>query len=176
MPIEPHISLINVNLERMVETEKNELVEGMASLFRRLHKISPMASKILATLVLEGYPEGLTFEQLVTSFQASKSTISSNLNTLLALELIYYETKEGKRRKYFKSFPFTKRFTDFLDNVQYEKDFTNRFLQYMETAPPPEEPEEWSKKIQNLQMLLSYLSEIENLTTRFLYQMNTLNS
>lgn len=176
MQIEPHISLINVNLERMVETEKNELVEGLASLFRRLHKISPMASKILATLVLEGYPEGLTFEQLVTSFQASKSTISSNLNTLLALELIYYETKEGKRRKYFKSFPFTKRFTDFLDNVQYEKDFTNRFLQYMETAPPPEGPEEWSKKTQNLQMLLSYLSEIEKLTTRFLYQMNTLNS
>ena len=60
--------------------------------------------------------------------------------------------------------------------MQYEKDFTNRFLQYMETAPPPEEPEEWGKKTRNLQMLLSYLSEIENLTTRFLYQMNTLNS
>jgi len=107
--------------------ERTALLQMMEELFRRLHHLSPMAAKILSVLAIEGSVHGLTFEDLIERLQASKSTISTNINLLLDKELIYYVMKEKKRRKYFKSFPFDKRFEEFLGLIRYEKDFTMRF-------------------------------------------------
>ena len=114
-----------------MDKEKIALEEMMTELFRRLHHLSPMAARTLSILAIEGSAEGLTFEGLIERLQASKSTLSTSINLLQDKELVYYETKENKRRKYFKSFPFDKRFGEFLDLVRYEKDFTIRFESYM---------------------------------------------
>lgn len=66
----------------------------MSELFRKMHHVSPMAAKILSVLVIEGCAEGLTFEYLIERVQASKSTLSTNINFLLDKGLIYYDTKE----------------------------------------------------------------------------------
>jgi len=147
--------------------EKNTLIEMMSELFRKMHHVSPMAAKILSVLVIEGSAEGLTFEYLIERVQASKSTLSTNINFLLDKGLIYYDTKEGKRRKYFKSFPFDKRFEGFLGLIRYERDFTVRFQQYMK-AQNESEHSFTEERIHKLGLFLDYLNQIEHLTQDFL--------
>ncbi|RKW17281.1 MAG: MarR family transcriptional regulator [Capnocytophaga sp.] len=139
----------------------------MTELFRRLHHLSPMAARTLSVLAIEGSAEGLTFEGLIERLQASKSTLSTSINLLQDKELVYYETKENKRRKYFKSFPFDKRFGEFLDLVRYEKDFTIRFESYMKEQNQREHifPQE---RINKMDVFLDFLTQIEELTQDFL--------
>ena len=147
--------------------EKIALEEMMTELFRRLHHLSPMAARTLSVLAIEGSAEGLTFEGLIERLQASKSTLSTSINLLQDKELVYYETKKNKRRKYFKSFPFDKRFGEFLDLVRYEKDFTIRFESYMKEQNQREHifPQE---RINKMDVFLDFLTQIEELTQDFL--------
>jgi len=147
--------------------ERTALLQMMEELFRRLHHLSPMAAKILSVLAIEGSVHGLTFEDLIERLQASKSTISTNINLLLDKELIYYVMKEKKRRKYFKPFPFDKCFEEFLGLIRYEKDFTMRFQQYMK-AQNENEHLFTEERIHKLGLFLDYLSQIEHLTQDFL--------
>ena len=148
--------------------EKNTLIEMMSELFRKMHHVSPMAAKILSVLVIEGCAEGLTFEYLIERVQASKSTLSTNINFLLDKGLIYYDTKEGKRRKYFKSFPFDKRFSGFLELIRAERDFTLRFRKYISEQDPLQQDEFAKKRIRKTGILLDYLGKMESLTEDFL--------
>lgn len=150
-----------------MDKEKIALEEMMTELFRRLHHLSPMAARTLSVLAIEGSAEGLTFEGLIERLQASKSTLSTSINLLQDKELVYYETKENKRRKYFKSFPFDKRFGEFLDLVRYEKDFTIRFESYMKEQNQREYifPQE---RINKMDVFLDFLTQIEELTQDFL--------
>ena len=150
-----------------MDKEKIALEEMMTELFRRLHHLSPMAARTLSILAIEGSAEGLTFEGLIERLQASKSTLSTSINLLQDKELVYYETKENKRRKYFKSFPFDKRFGEFLDLVRYEKDFTIRFEYYMKEQNQREHifPQE---RINKMDVFLDFLTQIEELTQDFL--------
>ena len=150
-----------------MDKEKIALEEMMTELFRRLHHLSPMAARTLSILAIEGSAEGLTFEGLIERLQASKSTLSTSINLLQDKELVYYETKENKRRKYFKSFPFDKRFGEFLDLVRYEKDFTSRFESYMKEQNQREHifPQE---RINKMDVFLDFLTQIEELTQDFL--------
>lgn len=150
-----------------MDKEKIALEEMMTELFRKLHHLSPMAARTLSVLAIEGSAEGLTFEGLIERLQASKSTLSTSINLLQDKELVYYETKENKRRKYFKSFPFDKRFGEFLDLVRYEKDFTIRFESYMKEQNQREYifPQE---RINKMDVFLDFLTQIEELTQDFL--------
>ena len=150
-----------------MDKKKIALEEMMTELFRRLHHLSPMAARTLSVLAIEGSAEGLTFEGLIERLQASKSTLSTSINLLQDKELVYYETKENKRRKYFKSFPFDKRFGEFLDLVRYEKDFTIRFESYMKEQNQREHifPQE---RINKMDVFLDFLTQIEELTQDFL--------
>lgn len=150
-----------------MDKEKIALEEMMTELFRRLHHLSPMAARTLSVLAIEGSAEGLTFEGLIERLQASKSTLSTSINLHQDKELVYYETKENKRRKYFKSFPFDKRFGEFLDLVRYEKDFTIRFESYMKEQNQREHifPQE---RINKMDVFLNFLTQIEELTQDFL--------
>ena len=150
-----------------MDKEKIALEEMMTELFRRLHHLSPMAARTLSVLAIEGSAEGLTFEGLIERLQASKRTLSTSINLLQDKELVYYETKENKRRKYFKSFPFDKRFGEFLDLVRYEKDFTIRFESYMKEQNQREYifPQE---RINKMDVFLDFLTQIEELTQDFL--------
>ena len=144
----------------------------MGELFRQMHHLSPMAAKILSVLAIEGCSAGLTFEELLERLHTSKSTLSTSINLLLDKDLVYYHVKEGKRRKYLKSFPFDKRFEGFLRLIRYEKDFTIRFQQYMKEQNDiqPFFPE---KRISNLGLFLDYLEQIEGLTQDFLKKLKT---
>ena len=64
-------------------------------------RLSPLASRIYALLILSSY-EGITFDEIKETIKASKSSISVNINVLIQLGYITYLTKSGDRKRYFK--------------------------------------------------------------------------
>jgi len=73
-----------------------------------------LAARIIGTLIIDGCKTGLTFDELVEKMQASKSSISTNLNLLQKMDKIFYFTKVGDRKKYFKAAPLSERINNFL--------------------------------------------------------------
>lgn len=84
----------------MVNGKKRELVEKLGVHFENVHRLAPVAARILSYVVLNG-SSGTTFDDLVTNLCASKSTISTHINHLLGVKKIVYFTKSGDRKKYF---------------------------------------------------------------------------
>lgn len=83
------------------EKEQALLVEQIGQSFEEGLKLSPLAARIYALLILSSY-EGLTFETIREVIQASKSSTSVNINILSQLEYITFYTKPGDRKRYFK--------------------------------------------------------------------------
>ena len=113
-----------------MEDEKSELIELFGIHFERLYNISPLGGRILATLVIDGCKSGLTFDTLVEKMQASKSSVSTNLNLLLKTGRIEYFTVVGDRKKYFKAAPLSQRLKNYLTIVDGEKMLIDRLMQF----------------------------------------------
>ena len=82
--------------------EKKNLVEVLGMFFQDRHKLPPLAARIYAILVLSS-DEGYTFDELMEITQASKSSISTNLNLLISLKYLEFYTRTGNRKRYFRS-------------------------------------------------------------------------
>lgn len=113
-----------------MEDEKSELIELFGIHFERLYNISPLGGRILATLVIDGCKSGLTFDTLVEKMQASKSSVSTNLNLLLKTGRIEYFTVAGDRKKYFKAAPLSQRLKNYLTIIDGEKMMIERLMQF----------------------------------------------
>jgi DNA-binding transcriptional regulator GbsR (MarR family) len=113
-----------------MEDEKQEIIEMFGVHFEKLFNIPPLAARILGTLIIEGCKSGLTFDELVEKMQASKSSISTNLNLLQKMNKINYFTKVGDRKKYFKAAPLSQRLNDYLTLVHSEKILIDRIINY----------------------------------------------
>lgn len=81
--------------------EQAALVEKIGIGIEERLKLSPLAARIYALLILSSY-EGLTFEDIRAHIQASKSSASVNINVLTQLGYISFYTKSGDRKRYFK--------------------------------------------------------------------------
>ncbi|WP_458626579.1 GbsR/MarR family transcriptional regulator [Winogradskyella sp. PC D3.3] len=80
--------------------KKMALVEKLGVHLENREQLAPVAARILSYIILTG-KRGATFEDLVSTLCASKSTISTHLNHLKDLNKIEYFTKTGDRKKYF---------------------------------------------------------------------------
>lgn len=85
--------------EKELEVQKVELVERLGVQLEKDH-LAPVAARIFATLILAGR-RGVTFDNLVSELNASKSTVSTNLDQLQTAGKIQYFTKPGDRKRYF---------------------------------------------------------------------------
>lgn len=83
-----------------LNTQKNELIEKLGVKLEKFEKLAPVAARIFATLILSE-KKGITFEKLVQDLNASKSTISTNLEQLQSLNKVSYITHPGDRKRYF---------------------------------------------------------------------------
>ena len=63
--------------------------------------LPPLASKIYSYLIFDFDKVGITFDEFVEVFSASKSSISTNLNLLINSELIIDVNKMDERKRYF---------------------------------------------------------------------------
>lgn len=80
--------------------QKQRLIEKLGVHMECKEQIAPLAARILSTLILTG-KQGMTFETLVATLCASKSTIFTHLTNLQATKRVSYYTKSGDRKKYF---------------------------------------------------------------------------
>lgn len=82
--------------------QKKKLIEEIGVHFEKVHQIPPLAARINALMIL--CPKsGHTFEDIVETTQASKSSVSTNLNLLLQRGSVEYFTKTGERKRYFRA-------------------------------------------------------------------------
>jgi DNA-binding transcriptional regulator GbsR (MarR family) len=123
-----------------IQKEREELIEMFGIHFESLYHLPPLASRILGTLVVDCCKNGMTFEALVETMGASKSSVSTNLNLLLKMDKITYYTVAGDRKKYFKPSPFSERMDRYIKILDFEKKLVERSMAYREvTASTPEE-------------------------------------
>lgn len=108
-------------------TEKKETVETIGMHIEQRSQIAPLAARIQALMILSS-DEGKSFDEIVTFTQASKSSVSSNLNLLLQMKSVEYFTIPGDRKRYFrasKDYLFL-RLEEYLEKVNEEIDITNK--------------------------------------------------
>ncbi|KDN53902.1 GbsR/MarR family transcriptional regulator [Flavobacterium seoulense] len=145
-----------------IQKEREELIEMFGIYFESLYNISPLASRILGTLIVEGCKSGLTFESLVEKLSASKSSISTNLNLLLKMEKISYFTIAGDRKKYFKAAPISDRLKNYQKLLKSEDFILDKMMIYREkTASCPAE----RCNLENLKAYKQHLLAVEKLVT-----------
>ncbi len=82
-------------------TKQQQLLEKANVIHERLG-YTPAASQILALLLISDKVE-LTFDQIRTTLNLSKSATSNALNALIQIKRIEYITKMGDRKRYFRS-------------------------------------------------------------------------
>ena len=84
----------------MIEIDK-QLFREMVSFYGDVFHLPPLAAKIYAYLIFDFERSGVSFEEFVEIFSASKSSVSSNLNLLLNLNIIKDFTKIDERKRFF---------------------------------------------------------------------------
>lgn len=85
---------IKLNIEPQIY---QELLDFYGTLF----SLPPLSAKIYAYLVFDFEKNGLTFDDLVETFCASKSSVSASINFLLNSNLIRTINKMDERKRYF---------------------------------------------------------------------------
>lgn len=146
-----------------IEKEREEIIELYGNHFEKLFNISPLAARILGTLIIDGCKTGLTFESLVEKLGASKSSISTNLNLLLNMDKISFFTKAGDRKKYFKPANLSERLSNFLKLIDSEMVIINKMVDYREkTASCPEE----RCNLENVKAYRTHVVEVRKVFTK----------
>lgn len=153
-------------------TQKEELIEMLTIHFQNQHNLPPLGAKIWAVLIMDKNKDGLTFEYLVERLGASKSTVSTNLNELLERNNIYFEYKEGDRKKYFKSSPFSERFVKFMNNIEFEKQLIDKMIVYKSKNTGQCINEKCA--LENIKAFKNHLLEMEKLTQKLLADLKSI--
>ncbi len=84
----------------MIEIDK-QIFREMASFYGDFLHLPPLAAKIYAYLIFDFERNGVSFDDFVEVFAASKSSVSSNLNLLLNLKIIKDFNKIDERKRTF---------------------------------------------------------------------------
>jgi len=88
-----------------IPQDKKQLIEEVGIMLEERSGLSPLAARIYATLILSSH-DGLSFGKIIQITQASKSSVSCNLNVLVQLHYEEYYTKPGDRTRYFRTSQF----------------------------------------------------------------------
>jgi DNA-binding transcriptional regulator GbsR (MarR family) len=151
----------------MLTQEKRirETIEETGKVFEKFG-LTPMQGRIISYFTVSDPPEK-TFEELVTYFKASKSSVSNSLNYLLQNKIIDYKTFPSDRKRYFfltDSF-FRVYFLKVLENVAELKEYAYRTVS-MRTPEYPFASEKILKWIENAnrfqETLVSTMESIQN--------------
>ena len=78
-----------------------EIYQELIDFYGGIFSLPPLSAKIYAYLIFDFDKKGHTFDDLVETFCASKSSISSSVNFLLNANLIKTINKIDERKRYF---------------------------------------------------------------------------
>ncbi len=126
------------------EKEKKELVEQFGIHFNRYHNLPPLTARIMGILIVNCSKEGLTFQELVTRTDASKSSVSTSLNHLLELGKIMYYNLPDDRKKYFRPKRLVDRMDSHLRVINSEVELIEKMRAFSLKYQDPKNSEEFS--------------------------------
>lgn len=145
-----------------MDEEKSRLIEEFGLMLEDSYQLSPLGARIYALLVLSG--DGLTFDEIRDDLQASKSSVSTNINALLQLKFITYFTKTGDRKRYFKS--SNKNLLTFLEKELKKAEKTLEIVQKVNVFKKARYPEAFKENRRLGEIYVDYLeNHIMNLNT-----------
>lgn len=101
-----------------------------------------MTSKIYSYLLLDCGRNGVTFDELVEIFNASKSSVSNSLNFLTQVKYIEYFTKIEDRKRFYRIVPdnLVIRLKNIRDMLSNERGLSARLRDYkLEMGHDPKE-------------------------------------
>lgn len=78
-----------------------EIFREMVKFYGEAFHLPPLAAKIYSYLIFDFDRAGVSFDEFVEIFCASKSSVSSNLNLLLNLNIINDFNKIDERKRFF---------------------------------------------------------------------------
>ncbi|GGW53270.1 hypothetical protein DFQ11_101159 [Winogradskyella epiphytica] len=136
--------------------EKKQLIEEVGIHLEERANLSPLASRIYALLILSSY-DGMSFEKIVNTMQASKSSVSSNINVLLQLHFIEYYTKPGDRKRYFRTSDFYLKNT--MEQQAHSLEKALRIVQKVNHFNADHNPEKFKKERSMGSLYESHLNE-----------------
>lgn len=143
--------------------EKQKLIEEAGMHFEKTQNLSPLASRIYAIMILSP-EEGHTFDEIMQITEASKSSVSTQLNLLMQTKKVDYFTKSGDRKRYFRASRkyLHNTLKEYLDNISEEIKMVDKIIKFNTTN----NSEKFEKDGHIPKMFLDYLqAQKENLET-----------
>lgn len=118
---------------KKLEERKKKLIEKLGAYLEDENQVPPLAARIIAYLIIQ-HDCGITFDQLVNDLGASKSTISTHLNNLIAQKRVDYFTKTGDRKRYYiiSSGHIIRKIAALVLKWEHEIDLRKEVLKYKE--------------------------------------------
>lgn len=138
--------------------EEKILLRELSSFFENNHHLPPLTSKIYAYLMISTRDD-VTFDELTTIFNVSKSSVSNSLNFLIRLKYINYYTKIDSRKRYYRieeGFVWL-RLQKVLEMLTQEKQLISKLSKYKE-----KHIQDYLKNQSELADI--YLNHLENIT------------
>ncbi|MBF0694555.1 MAG: hypothetical protein IR153_05815 [Flavobacterium sp.] len=156
-----------------IEKQRVELIEMLGVHFEQLYNLPPLGCRILSTLILDGCKAGLTFDDLVHQFKASKSSVSTNLNLLSKLGKITYYTLPNDRKKYYKPAAFSARLQNYSSMIANEQELVGQIMEYRQrTASCDAE----YNSLENIKAYRAHLYDIEKLLTKTINEFKSIEN
>ncbi|MGI9526079.1 MAG: GbsR/MarR family transcriptional regulator [Weeksellaceae bacterium] len=108
------------------------LFEDMSAMYMQLYGFPPLTANIYTYLLFDYEHEGITFEELVETTQASKSSVSNSLNRLLESNYIEFFTKIEERKRFYRvnKSIFRIQFINQIHELKTQNEILNRFFEH----------------------------------------------
>lgn len=117
--------------------EKKLLIEEVGLHLEQHRKLSPLAARIYAIMILS-CEQGFSFDELKEITSCSKSSLSTSINLLMQLDFIEYYTRPGERKRYFRgSNNYLKdTIADYLETVDTELKIAEKINKFNKVHNP----------------------------------------
>ncbi|MCM4154905.1 transcriptional regulator [Gramella sp. AN32] len=111
--------------------EKRKLIEEVGLHFEKSQQLAPLAARIYAIMILSPNA-GQTFDEIIQITDASKSSVSTQLNLLMQLKKVDYFTIPGDRKRYFRSSKAYLKNTlkEYLENISEEIHLIEKIIDF----------------------------------------------
>ncbi len=113
-----------------------EIFRDMVKFYGDVLHLPPLAAKIYSYLIFDFDRNGVSFDEVVEIFSASKSAVSSNLNLLLNLNIITDFNKIDERKRFFvMNEKYMKiRFDEIIEKMESELSILNKLKDFRNTT------------------------------------------
>lgn len=144
-----------------------EIFRDLVSFYGETFRLSPLAAKIYAYLIFDFKREGISFDEFVKVFAASKSSVSSSINILLNAKLITDFTPMSERKRLFiiNEDYFKLRFEAIVSRMKQETQILNKLQDFRRNCDDNSQEKFeiyislLNKNIDNIQQTLTKISK-----------------